>query len=619
MADFNVQLAEPQGRGTDPVAPVQQQAVNTAPMGVLNELGSIFAKGLQQNNKEQILARKNAVVGEYINSQKVYDDALTSGQWNASQASTASRANYTKFIAAYPEYAEDFQKAREAFYGGSETGEAQKKVDAEKKQREADIGAASAMGYTFYPGMSEEAQNKTLDAYKYARRLEVETDKNMKAAAEQRAVNSEARANTQFGMTVDDYVAKEKAFQGAREVAAANFDSVSATFQDLTKQIQSGSMGYENALAIHTGNINRIKAGLNSIAQKNPEAAAPWIKLFDDMDVTARQLMDPTKKSADELKLLQDRFNTLITKSKLAAVESSPQLANAVVATQLFPGESMVTLAATPAVKSWILKAVRLDGSTTKPEQMVGTPGDGTVFKAAKDAINRLQTANYSPEDKDKATQEATHLVNTLLEQTTTANGEMNPAALKQASTFFASPEFGRMALAGKVDKQTAANAQHVFQTQYEPAVQNAIMRKLADNDVKNSVDFQVVGNQIKIVNKKSAGVLEAVSSAMGALNPAAAGDNAASGERGRTVQSLQEAEAGLNQLIRLHAHLEGTTDYRKYWDQNKWKLLPGVFPDPEKLKQGESLEYNGKKYTFKGGNYNDRRNWIEEPIKSSK
>jgi hypothetical protein len=53
MADFNVQLADPQGRGTDPVAPVQQQAVNTAPMNLLNEVGSIFVKGLEQNTKDK--------------------------------------------------------------------------------------------------------------------------------------------------------------------------------------------------------------------------------------------------------------------------------------------------------------------------------------------------------------------------------------------------------------------------------------------------------------------------------------------------------------------------------------------------------------------------------------
>jgi hypothetical protein len=147
----------------------------------------------------------------------------------------------------------------------------------------------------------------------------------------------------------------------------------------------------------------------------------------------------------------------------------------------------------------WILKAVRLDGGASKPEQMVGTKDDANLFKTAKEAVTRLQTGNYSPEDKEKATQEATHLVNTLLEQTTTAGGEMNPAALKQASTFFASPEFGRMALAGKVDKQTAANAQHVFQTQYEPAVKNAIVRKLEDNNIANAVDVKVVGNNCDV------------------------------------------------------------------------------------------------------------------------
>lgn len=610
MADFNVQLADPQGRGTDPVSPVQQQAVNTTPMNILGEVGSIFVKGLQQNTKDAALARRNTVVGEYINSQKVYDDALTTGQWNASQTSTASRANYTKFIAAYPEYAEDFKQAREAFYGGSATGEAQKQLDAEKKQVEADISSASAMGYTFYPGMSDEAKNKTLDAYKYARRLEVETAKQYQANAEQRAANNESRANTQFGMTVDDYVAKEKAFSGARELAGANFDSVAATATDLIKQMQGG-MPQEQALAIHTSNINRVKAGLAAIAGKNPEAAAPWIKLFDDMDQNIRQQLDPTKKSADELKLLTDRYNTLITKAKLAAVESNPQLANAVVATQLFPGESMVTLASTPAVRSWILKAVRLDGSTNKPEQMVGTKDDATAFKTAKDAITRLQTGNYSPEDKEKATQEATHLINTLLDQTTTAGGEMNPAALKQASTFFASPEFGRMSLAGQVDKQTAANAQHVFQTQYEPAVKNAIIRTLDDAKIAKSVDIKLIGNSVTFQQKKSdVGAVEALSnfSIHGGM------DGIAGIEKRK---DLKAAEAGLNQLIRLHAHLEGTTDYGKYWELHKHELMPGVFPAPERLKQGESIDWKGTKWTYNGGNYYDRSNWTEQPSKS--
>lgn len=610
MADFNVQLADPQGRGTDPVAPVQEQVSNTSSMNVLSTLGNIFAKGLEQNGKDAALARKNAVIGEYMNSQKVYDDALTTGQWNASQTSTASRANYTKFIAAYPEYADDLKGARESFFGGSETGEAQKKLDSEKKQRDTDIGAAAGMGYTFYPGMGEDAQNKTLDAYRYARRLEIQTDKDMKAAAEQRAVNNEARATTQFGMTVDDYVAKEKAFTGARELAGVNFDSVASTATDLFKQIQNG-MPQEQALAIHSANINRIKAGLNAIAAKNPEAAAPWIRLFDDMDVNIRQQLDPTKKSADALALLKNQYETLITKGKLAAVEGDPKVAHAVVATQLFPGDTMVAMATTPSVRAWVLGVSSNGGG--KPAQMVGTKDDASVFKTTKDAITRLQTGNYSPEDREKATVEATTLVNTLLEQTTTAGGEMNPAALKQASTFFASPEFGRLSLAGKVDKQTAANAQHVFQTQYEPAVQNAIVRKLEDNKISNDVEVKVIGNNVTFqVKKRDMGILDTVGKV---LNPLNLHDNLDKGEQGRTVREVKEAEAGLNQLVRLHAHLEGTTDYAKYWDQHKHELMPSIFPDPNKLKVGQVQ--GGYKYI--GGNYRDRSNWIAEPKPTGK
>jgi hypothetical protein len=65
-----------------------------------------------------------------------------------------------------------------------------------------------------------------------------------------------------------------------------------------------------------------------------------------------------------------------------------------------------------------------------------------------------------------------------------------------------------------------------------------------------------------------------------------------------------------LNQLIRLHAHLEGTTDYAKYWEAHKHELMPSIYPDPNKLKPGTVVD--GFKYV--GGNYRDRSNWIAEP-----
>lgn len=610
MADFGVnatQLSDAQGQGTNPLAPVQEKVSMLGMAPAFGEVVNIFAKGLKDNAKEAAEARKNAIVGEYINNEKVYGDALTSGQWGSSQVSIASRANFTKMIASHPEYVEELTKARNSVYGGTEVGEAQKKVEAEQKIKEADIQNASNMGYTFYPGMSDDAKNKTIDAYKSARRIEYQFDQDTKRAAETRAQNSEVRSAGSYQMSVDDHVAKENAVAGAREIAAKNFDTVSATADDLFAQVAKG-MAPEQALAIHGANINRIKAGLIAIAGKNPDMAAPWVKLFDEIDTNVKERLDPKTKSADELKLLQDKYNILITKSKLAAVEGNPRILKAVVASNLFQGEGMVTLANAPVVKEWLLAGSGVDPTLPPPPQMVGKD-DAELFNITKTSLNRLQSGKIPVDQKEKATIEAVNVVNTLLKQTTTADGAMNPRALKEASKFFASPEFGKLSFEGKVDKQTAANAQHVFQVQYEPAVRQAIMSKLDsevydDEPLSRSVAIKTVGGNV-VFERKSAGTVE--------------GGFLARGMRGNDITAgraaLKDAEAGLNQLIRLHAHLEGTTDYAKYWETNKHQLMPSIYPDPAKLKPGQVVD--GHKYI--GGNYRDRSNWIAEPKPTSK
>lgn len=608
MADFGVNsttLSAPQGAGTDPVAAVQEKTSGLGMSPIIGDIVSIFSKGLANTAKEDAEKRKNAIVGEYINNEKVYTDAMATGQWNSSQVSVASRANYNKMLAAYPEYVQDITQARAAVYGGTETGEAQKKEEAATKLRESDIQAASNMGYNFYSGMSEDAQNKTIDAYKTARRVEQQWDQDTKRAAETRAQNAENRSATTFTMSVDDHVAKENAVAGAREVAGKNFESLIASTDDLKAKMASG-MPYEQALMIHNGNLSRINAGLLSIAGKNPEMAAPWIKLFGDMDANIKEQLDPRKKTADEVKALRDQYDILVTKSKIAAVERNPALLKAVTATALFPGESMVTMSNAPAVSEWLLSASGVDPKLGTPKQLVGKD-DKQLFNIAQSALENLQSGKIPAADVPKATVEATNVINTLLKQTEGVSGDMNPQALKEASKFFSSTAFGKLALDGKVDKQTAANAQHVFQVQYEPAVKRAITSRLEDIGVTGSVDIKVVGGNV-VFQKK---VTEDNRTYMQMLGD---GFNTSKGlagiDRNANVAGVKEAEAGLNQLIRLHAHLEGTTDYANYWEKNKHILMPSVFPDPAKLKPGQVVD--GHKYI--GGNYRDRSNWIAEP-----
>lgn len=612
MADFGVNsttLSAPQGQGTEPIAAVQERTSGLGISPIVGDIVSIFSKGLEKTGKEDAERRKNAIVGEYINNEKVYTDAMTTGQWNSSQVSIASRANYNKMLAAYPEYVQDITQARAAVYGGTETGEAQKKVEAEQKLRDSDIQAASNMGYVFYSGMSEDAQNKTIDAYKTARRVEQQWDQDTKRAAEARAQSAENRSAATFTMSVDDHVAKENAVTGAREVAGKNFESLIASTDDLKEKVAAG-MPYEQALMIHNGNVSRINAGLLAIAGKNPEMAAPWIKLFGDIDANIKEQLDPKKKTADEAKALKDRYDILVTTSKIAAVEKNPALLKAVTASNLFQGESMVSMANAPAVFEWLASASGVDPKLGTPQQLVGK-NDKQLFDITKTSLEKLQSGGIPADQVPKATQEATNVINTLLKQTEGVSGDMNPQALKEASKFFSSTAFGKMALEGKVDKQTAANAQHVFQVQYEPAVKKAITSRLEDLGVSSVVDIKTVGGNV-VFQKK---VVEDKRTYLQQLSGAFDIEKGMEGI-GRTAQvaGVKEAEAGLNQLIRLHAHLEGTTDYANYWEKNKHVLMPSIFPDPAKLKPGQVVD--GHKYI--GGNYRDRSNWIAEP-KSNK
>lgn len=617
MADFSVnatQLSAPKGQGTEPVAAAVERPSDTSILPLFKDVANIFAKGLEQSQKDEAAARKNAIIGEYINNEKVYTDALTSGQWQSSQAATASRANFTKMLAAYPQYTQDLMQARSAVYAGTEISEAEKQVEEERKIRQADISAASAQGYLFYQGMSQEAQDKNIEAYKTGRRIELQTEKDMKAAAEARAVRADQRAGIQSDMSVEDYVAKNNASRGLVELASQNFDAMAATANDLRTKMASG-MSYEQALLIQDGNSARINAALLSISGKNPELAAPWVSLFQKMDTNIRERLDPKNASAEKTAMLENEWKQLIITQKLAAVNSNPAILKAVVGTNLFPGEGMVTVANSPVVANWLLSAGGVDSALPPPPQIIGTQNDAQMFKSTKDAINKLQSGKIAPQNREAATQEAVNLVNMSLKQTASVDGGLNATALKNASTFYSSPEFGKMAMEGKIDRQTAANAQQVFQVQYEPAVRQAIIQKLdapveykfnrgegkAQPKLADTVELKVVGNNV---------VFEQKNAMRGNTFLGVEFSNPDLQKQYQNKKPLDDAAAGLNQLIRLHAHLEGTTDYAAYWEKNKHQLMPNFFPDPKKYPVGAVV--NGKKYL--GGNYRNPDNWEDAP-----
>lgn len=613
MADFSVNLAGPQGAGAVPVAPVQEQNIPGTGNGfkVLEGIVDIFAKGLVADNKAKALERKNAVVGEYVKNESVYSDALVTGQWGASQVGGASRANFNKMIASYPEYATELMEARKAVYDGTETGEAQKKVDAEIAFRQKEKERASAAGYTFFAGMSPATEEKTIAASQATVRINSEFEAAAKRSAEARAQAGEGRAVASHTLQMQDYQDKQNAVKGLLEIADRNFDSLGGVAKDL---LADPAKSVEERTALFDQNVQRIKTGMLAVAAKNPEMAAPWQRLVDDMQGTFAKLADPKNKAEGELAILRAQWESQQYKAKLM-ITADPQARAAVAISSLFPNNpSLMTLGTDPVVIGVLAQYGMGPGAAQAKQPVVGTPSEKGALKAIKGALNLLQTGKANG-DPAKNSENAVNTVNEILRQTGQMESGIPASSLKELGSFYSSSEFGKLSAEGNIDMESMQNAKRVFQVSYEPAVKEAVSDRLKTLSVSRRIDITMQGGQV-VLQAKGATDKRSVTQMIGGAFDIGAGMQGASDNA--DVAALKDAQAGLNSLVKIGAHMEGTTNYAKFWEDNKHYLVPGVFPDPAKLKVGQTIKAtNGKSYKYLGGNYNDIANSYVE-VKSA-
>ena len=610
MADFNVDLTAPRGQGAQPVTPVQEQVVPAQPNQLLAGIANIFAKGLEADHKQAAIDRKTAVIQEYISNESAYNDAFTSGQWNSSQVSTASQANFKKLVNAYPQYLQDLHEARGQFQQGTALSEAQKQVDAETKLREEQKSAAIKMGLTFPPNASKEVEDSILKAASSEIRANTLSDRVIKMEtearaqrADQRAGAAEARAVDQYGYEVEQRRAKQEAETGILTAFGDNFEA----FGKFTTSVIGNptSSPEEKQLLIST-NLSVIKAKMLAVSGRNASLAEPFMRVFDDISAVATKLSDPSIKSARDVKLLQDEFDSLLLKAKLG-VMSDDKSRSAIAVSNLF-GNNLATigLGIQPAIMGTLARLGMGPGAqnTGVVPKVVDTKDEKEVLKGLQRSLQVLQsgTANGEPSANQV---EAVNAVNEIVKQTGGLTKDYPPEKLKSLATFYSSPEFGKLAEKGLLDKESVENANKVFQVSFKPAVTDAIESRLSI-PVERSYGRDL-GNKA-VAGKKPQTILESVD-----IRPAGNGisivtkpgfEDTGSSHMERTA--IKEAEGALNQVIRIGAHMEGTTDYAKYWENNKHLIMPSIYPDPAKLKPGQVVDG----YKYLGGPSGVQSNW---------
>lgn len=598
MADFGVQatqLSQPSAAGASPLAPVQEANPQSSVLPLVSSIVDIFGRGLERDNKAKAEQLKQSVVAGYVRRETEINDAVATGQMSPAEASARSRANFNQHASGYSQYIGDFESAAKALKGFTEKGVVEDTLATEKKQREADITQAQGRGFIFTPGMSVAQQNDQIRAAKAGVAAELQLASFYKA-------QDEKRAQGNYDQAVSQREEKDLSIKLINEIAGTNYEAFQSFSVSLAADVKSGKIAPDAAQAQLNARFANISGSIQAAARANPELAAPYRSLYQDMYTLGQKLLDPKSQAED----LDNQLKVLQTKMKLVAMGDT-QVAAAVVANQLLPNNASLALSSAPSgIRAMAIlsgKPVNEKGFTP---QVVGDPAaEADYLKLLKSGLQSIKAGKV--QNNEAAVVQATNAVNNTLKQTgDMLNKGVEAKDLKGVAEFFASAEYGEFAKGGGLDPQANQTAKKAFQLIYEPAIIKGVQEKLdslksrtatgtvdgpSSNSILDAVDIKFTGSGI-MFSPKNSGLTQ------GEV-----------GAQQKTVEQLRLAQQAVNQLVHIGAHMEGTTDYSKYWEENKHIYMPQVYSAYANLNIGDIK--NGMRY--KGGDAKKQSSW--EPV----
>ena len=587
MAEFGVQatqLTPPSGAGASVVGPVQGTILDNGVGKLIGGIADIFEKGLQIDAKNKAKQQETTVVTGYAKKLGAINDAVASGQMRPSEASARQRSLHSEYVAGYSQYVDEIDKVRKSFMGGSTLGDVEDKAKSERDLRNQRIQDAQKAGFPITVGMSD----KTIDAFVDAHQVAVRTDAEFQRQVKQQ---EQDRAEGRWNNEVRDRENKERSVALLNNVSEINLNASSEYARDLAARTKAGKVTQEGAQLEWNGYMTRLNSQLQAAAGIDAALAAPYRSLFDDMNKLGLQLLDP----AQDAKTIEDQIKVVIGKQKLKAL-AQPNVAEGVAFSQLYGNLPEITLKfAGPALAAANKMATTPVGASTPLDPVVGVPQrEQAAFETAKAGINSLRKG----ENKDpEFNQGIINTINNSLAQVGDALGRPGVDAkyLKNVASFIASPEYGEYVSKNKVDAATNSAAVNTFNRYYEPQIIDGVNRKLDEAfTVKTGLvpNRAATGETLKPVDKTfdvSKVKVNFTGSGIFFELTEVPKDPVERQNAQQTMKSLKEAQLGINQLIHMGAHMEGNTNYSKYWEAKKHVLLPRFFSDPDAGKDKKS------------------------------
>lgn len=604
MAEFGVQatqLSAPQGAGSAPLAPVQQQAVNTSMMPMLASAAPAIGQGIANIFKAKAVETEQAYVNAYTEEITAVNSAMSDNGVPSSEAMARVRAINQKYLK-NSQFAEAIDKQRKFLEGGTELGVAVDAVKTDAELRKSAKLAAQADGVEFYSGMGKSAEDALLRAHASSIRMQKQFEQQVK-------LNAESRAQGSWDRDMRDAQLKDQSLVLLNDLAGTNLEASRAVAVDLKQQITSGKKTLEEgrmALAMH---FTRINAGLTAAAGKNPDLGSSYIKLFGDLQKASEAMLDPKANAAD----LQGQIDSIVRMQSLSALQRDPTLQRSVSAAELFKGSPMALQTALGTNANVTTAVTQMINGSAFVNPVVGNAQvEAGVYNTLKGAMTdgTRNTGNV------QYNTEVNRGINSVLTQVGQQAGKGDAKALQESAKFLASPEYGQWVKNNPVDPQVQANAGKVFKLTYEQAIVKGVEQQMAAAFSQQpalpaagvmkrsmggeSVQVEAIKPENLVVNFTGGGITFDMKNVP---NDPVSQRNARA-----TIDALSKAQNAVNEVIRLGAHIEGSTDYAKQWENNKHVYFPTLFSAYKNLDIGQVVD--GMRY--KGGDAKNKASWEE-------
>lgn len=592
MADFNVNVAGAQG-GAQPIQPVRTQPTDMG-LNLFAQVGSVLAKATGEYAKNQQALKTqeliNSNVSEFAQAQLRIADAVEGGDLNSQEGRMRMRANYTRAIADNPGLVTDLAKVHKDIISTSGLG----KVVAEgTDQEQMDLAAqkeASLNGWIpahLSPDQREAATQSYLqfkrsqeDLKAEQARVSLATSKiNQQSATVGLATSKVSLQSARLGLAQ-----KERA-ERSRNALASGADAYNQRFtnsmDEIKMRLDRGEIDRDTAVQLADNQFNTIQQTISSAGR---DAGSDYM---NSVVSPMRSQYENTKKflTGEMSKETLDNQNFINLGKQKLLITSDPEDAKIIAVTNLFPHADLTTM---PVVNSRVVKMIGSNAdTTTKPADIL--PDTDSGKQDTQTYLNLLKSNLTASNNGSLLNKEATaveidsNISNVLKGIDAYSLSATNPKEYNQVVDFLASPEFGKYSsLKGGLPADSATGAKQVLQANYENQV-IPLLKQAWDQSKTGPVGQVNIGrNQIPTGSTlNTTDVIKPTFTGSGVsfqVSPGVTDQRT----RLKAADLNKQVAPVLNKLIRMSAHLEGTQDYKRIYNDNYAAIFGEEAPKEE-------------------------------------